>query len=214
MSQLECGSESNAIDGDVVRATFNTLFGGAAISQRSDVFHRPGLLAVHDLTALAAPAIARSVPHPDLNPESIWIGSLGSNFKPGKFDLRVGVVRLWHWDTPETPYLCGILARLLSLSKGLGCYYIVVKHMVTVSALGNDMPTGPRGERRPADVIGAAIMVAKIATGEFVEDSKSKSGRVRSGHAGAKARADSLSSAQRELIARKAAAARWRDRNG
>src|SRR5208282_4030861 len=33
------------------------------------------------------------------------------------------------------------------------------------------MPKGPRGERRPADVIGAAIMVAKIATGE-IEDAK------------------------------------------
>jgi hypothetical protein len=29
------------------------------------------------------------------------------------------------------------------------------------------MPKGPRGEKRPADVIGAAIMVAKIATGEI-----------------------------------------------
>ena len=28
------------------------------------------------------------------------------------------------------------------------------------------MPRGPRGEKRPADVIGAAVMVAKIATGE------------------------------------------------
>ena len=26
------------------------------------------------------------------------------------------------------------------------------------------MPRGPRGEKRPADVIGAAVMVAKIAT--------------------------------------------------
>ena len=31
------------------------------------------------------------------------------------------------------------------------------------------VPKGPRGEKRPGDVIGAAIMVAKIATGE-VED--------------------------------------------
>jgi hypothetical protein len=29
------------------------------------------------------------------------------------------------------------------------------------------MPKGPRGEKRPADVIGAAVMVAKIATGEM-----------------------------------------------
>jgi hypothetical protein len=27
----------------------------------------------------------------------------------------------------------------------------------------------PRGEKRPADVIGAAVMVAKIATGEMIE---------------------------------------------
>jgi hypothetical protein len=33
------------------------------------------------------------------------------------------------------------------------------------------MPRGPRGEKRPADVIGAAVMVAKIATGE-IEDTK------------------------------------------
>jgi hypothetical protein len=71
------------------------------------------------------------------------------------------------------------------------------------------MPTGPRGERRPADVIGAAIMVAKIATGEIAEHPKPKSGRVRSGHAGARARADSMSSRRRREIARKAAAARW-----
>ena len=33
------------------------------------------------------------------------------------------------------------------------------------------MPKGPRGEKRPADVIGAAVMVAKIATGE-IEDTR------------------------------------------
>jgi hypothetical protein len=31
------------------------------------------------------------------------------------------------------------------------------------------MPKGPRGQKRPADVIGAAIMVGKIATGEIDE---------------------------------------------
>lgn len=54
------------------------------------------------------------------------------------------------------------------------------------------MPTGPRGERRPADVIGAAFMVAKIATGEIEDHSSPKSDRVRSGRAGAKARAQNL----------------------
>jgi hypothetical protein len=29
------------------------------------------------------------------------------------------------------------------------------------------MPREPKGEKRPADVIGAAVMVAKIATGEL-----------------------------------------------
>ena len=32
------------------------------------------------------------------------------------------------------------------------------------------MPKGPQGQKRPADVIGAAIRVAKIATGEEEED--------------------------------------------
>ena len=31
------------------------------------------------------------------------------------------------------------------------------------------MPRGPKGEKRPADVIGNAVLVMKIATGE-VED--------------------------------------------
>lgn len=32
------------------------------------------------------------------------------------------------------------------------------------------MPKGPRGEKRPADVIGCAVKVMRIATGEEVED--------------------------------------------
>jgi hypothetical protein len=55
-------------------------------------------------------------------------------------------------------------------------------------------------------------MVARIATGEIVEDSKSKSGRVRSGHAGAKARAANLATEQRKAIAKRAAAVRWREK--
>lgn len=71
------------------------------------------------------------------------------------------------------------------------------------------MPTGPRGEKRPADVIGAAIMVAKLATGEISEALESKSGRIRSGRAGATARAKKLSSEERSAIAKNAAARRW-----
>lgn len=71
------------------------------------------------------------------------------------------------------------------------------------------MPKGPRGENRPADVIGCAITVAKIATGEIEEVPEEKSGRVRSGKAGGKARAVKLSKVERKEIAKKAANARW-----
>ena len=69
------------------------------------------------------------------------------------------------------------------------------------------MARGPQGQRRPADVIGAAIMVGRIATGEISDNAKS--GRVKSGKAGADARAKKLSSEERSKIAIKAAAARW-----
>jgi hypothetical protein len=72
------------------------------------------------------------------------------------------------------------------------------------------MPKGPNGEYRPADVIGGAIMVAKIATGEVVEKLEPKSGRVRSGKAGGAARARSLTEERRKAIAKKAAATRWK----
>jgi len=71
------------------------------------------------------------------------------------------------------------------------------------------MPRGPKGEKRPADVIGNAVRVMRIATGEITETLNQKSGKVRSGKAGAKARAAKLSPKRRESIARKAAAARW-----
>lgn len=71
------------------------------------------------------------------------------------------------------------------------------------------MPIGPHGQRRPADAVGCAVRVAQIATGEIVETPVKKSGRVRSGFAGAKARAGKLSAEERSQIAKKAAAARW-----
>ena len=72
------------------------------------------------------------------------------------------------------------------------------------------MPKGPKGEKRPADVIGCAIAVAKIATGEQSEEpAPPVSGRTRSGRAGGRARAKSLTKKQRSEIAKKAAASRW-----
>jgi len=71
------------------------------------------------------------------------------------------------------------------------------------------MPRGPQGQKRPADTIGCAVMVGKIATGEIEEKLKEPSGKVRSGKAGSKARAEKLSQEVRSAIAKKAAAARW-----
>jgi len=39
------------------------------------------------------------------------------------------------------------------------------------------MPRGPKGQKRPADVIGNAIRVAKIATGEEAEDLPADDGK-------------------------------------
>jgi hypothetical protein len=78
------------------------------------------------------------------------------------------------------------------------------------------MPKGPKGEKRPADVIGAAVMVAKIATGEIEEDywpEGPKPGKDAAaadlGKRGGAARANKLTPEQRAEIARKAAASRW-----
>ena len=74
------------------------------------------------------------------------------------------------------------------------------------------MPKGPQGQKRPADAIGCAIVVAKIATGEIEDDLQEPSGRVRSGKVGGRARAENLQEAQRSAIAKKAAIARWSKR--
>ena len=74
------------------------------------------------------------------------------------------------------------------------------------------MPRGPKGEKRPADAIGAAVMIAKIATGE-VEDVTTEDGKnaaaVALGRLGGKARAAGMSARKRKEIAKKAAQARW-----
>jgi hypothetical protein len=76
------------------------------------------------------------------------------------------------------------------------------------------MPKGPRGEKRPADVIGAAVKVMRIATGEETEELEERAtAAVQRGTLGGKsggpARAASLSKTQRSKIARRAAKARW-----
>ena len=73
------------------------------------------------------------------------------------------------------------------------------------------MPKGPDGQRRPGDVVGAAIMVAKIATGE-IEDNATPADKAHhsaGGKKGGAARSASLSPQKRREIAQKAATARW-----
>ncbi len=79
-------------------------------------------------------------------------------------------------------------------------------------ALG--VPRGPQGVKRPADVVGCAVHVAKIATGEIEETTYKTPGRARAGRAGGRARSDALTSSQRSEIARRAATARWNSTKG
>ena len=75
------------------------------------------------------------------------------------------------------------------------------------------MPKGPKGEKRPADVVANAVKVMRIATGEeeeeFDDEGKSKAA-VELGKKGGKARAEKMTAEQRSEIAKKAAAKRWR----
>ena len=74
------------------------------------------------------------------------------------------------------------------------------------------MPRGPKGERRPADVIGNAVKVMRIATGEesdaAPDDGKDKAAQAL-GKKGGAARAKSVPAERRAEIAKKAASSRW-----
>lgn len=76
------------------------------------------------------------------------------------------------------------------------------------------MPTGPKGQKRPADVVANAILVAKIATGEATEtvpnDGKDPAAKAL-GKKGGAARAKSMSPEKRSEIARRAARKRWKE---
>jgi hypothetical protein len=74
------------------------------------------------------------------------------------------------------------------------------------------MPKGPKGQKRPADVVGNAVRVMQIATGEaeeeYDEDGKYKAA-VALGRMGGRARATKMTPERRSEIARKAAKKRW-----
>jgi hypothetical protein len=77
-----------------------------------------------------------------------------------------------------------------------------------------NLPKGPKGQKRPADVVSNAIKVARIATGEEEEAMPKKrpaksEAAAELGKLGGAARAKSLSAKKRSEIARKAAAKRW-----
>lgn len=77
------------------------------------------------------------------------------------------------------------------------------------------MPRGPKGQKRPADVVSNAVRVMKIATGEEEEEFDGKDGKDPAaqamGRKGGKARAKKLTARERTEIAKKAAAKRWRN---
>lgn len=72
------------------------------------------------------------------------------------------------------------------------------------------MPKGPRGEKRPADAIGLAVHIGRIATGE-IEDERDdvKSAAAQLGALGGKKRAENMTAERRAEIAKAAAAKRW-----
>ncbi|MDX2236023.1 MAG: hypothetical protein NW203_00525 [Hyphomonadaceae bacterium] len=76
------------------------------------------------------------------------------------------------------------------------------------------MPTGPKGEKRPADAIARAIKVGRIAVGEdedrpAPDDGKDPNAKAL-GKKGGAARARAMSPERRAEIAKKAAAKRWK----
>jgi hypothetical protein len=90
------------------------------------------------------------------------------------------------------------------------------------------MARGPKGEKRPDDPAQAAVGAVRIALGEVAETvdesvTEPHAGAVKhknpaavalgrlGGQRGGRARADRLSADERREIARRAAAARWKD---
>lgn len=75
------------------------------------------------------------------------------------------------------------------------------------------MPRGPNGEKRPADVIGNAVHVMRIATGEIEDTPETGDGKDQAakalGRKGGRARAEAMTPERRTEIARKAASKRW-----
>jgi hypothetical protein len=94
------------------------------------------------------------------------------------------------------------------------CAMIYVRY-VSLLAGSMAMPKGPKGQKRPADVVGNAVRVMRIATGEAEEEyDTSHEGKDQAaaalGRKGGKARAEKMTAERRAEIARKAASSRWK----
>ncbi len=71
------------------------------------------------------------------------------------------------------------------------------------------MPKGPKGKKRPADVIGNAVKIMRIATGEEEDVVTGASAGATLGKLGGQARAQTMTPEQRAEIAKTAADKRW-----
>lgn len=71
------------------------------------------------------------------------------------------------------------------------------------------MPNGPKGEKRPADVIGNVVKIMRIATGEEEDIVTPASAGTTLGKLGGQARARNMTPERRREIAQAAAAKRW-----
>ena len=73
------------------------------------------------------------------------------------------------------------------------------------------MPKGPQGQKRPADAIGLAVMVGRIATGEVEDNARPEAEPQRQGgKKGGEIHSATTPRARRVDEARRAANARWK----
>jgi hypothetical protein len=85
-------------------------------------------------------------------------------------------------------------------------------YMLTAKHWRVHMPKGPNGEKRPADAIGLAVLIGRIATGDAdnatPDDGKDPAAKAL-GAKGGKKRADNMKPERRAEIAKAAAVKRW-----
>ena len=72
------------------------------------------------------------------------------------------------------------------------------------------MPRGPKGEKRPADAIGNAVMIGRIATNEIKDLTETTKAAATLGKKGGNARAASLTARRAHKLPSWRAEARWK----